>query len=150
MSAARPGDASNQATHDRDAAHKQQQKDAADERHRSKDQGTMPGDVVLLRRSEPGSKVDSPFHPQPQHVVSRNGDQVVVESPDGKLTRRNIAFTKPLIAPLPTPIPTTPEDEHLPIAEQDVHPMATPAPAMEARPLRSSKPPVWMKDYVPK
>ena len=150
VSAARPGDASNQATRDRDAAHKQQQKDAADEHHRSKDQGTMPGDVVLLRRSEPGSKVDSPFHPQPQHVVSRNGDQVVVESPDGKLTRRNIAFTKPLIAPLPTPIPTTPEDEHLPIAEQDVHPMATPAPAMEARPLRSSQPPVWMKDYVPK
>ena len=130
-----------QATRDRDAEFKQRQKDAADTYHRSKDQDTQPGDVVLLRRAEPGSKVDSPFHPQPQQVVSRNGDQVVVESPDGKRTRRNIAYTKPLMTR------TTPtEEEHLPVAEPDAQNSAV--QPVEGRPQRGSQPPVWMKDYV--
>ena len=87
--------ATNEAVRDRDSERKQSMRDSADDANHATSQSTQIGDSVLLKRSETRSKVDTPFHHQPHVVVSRNGDQVVVQAPDGKLVRRNVQFTKP-------------------------------------------------------
>ena len=133
-----------QEARDRDTAQKQVIRDCADRCSQARDQTTQPGDQVLLKRSNPGNKLDSPFHPEPHHVVSRHGDQVVVESPDGKQVRRNISFTKPLVTSAndsSTDIPT--------IEEPSPAQLCMPTSArVDDRPSRVRQPPAWMKDYV--
>ena len=89
---------SDQSVRDQDAERKQAVKDYADHHNHAADQGIQPGDHVLVRRSERPAKGDSLFLPEPQ-TVERHGNQVLLQTPDGKQLRRNIHFTKPYLSP---------------------------------------------------
>ena len=73
-----------------------------------------PGDEVLVKKKNVSNKLDTPYDTEPHKVVSRTGDQMVLEAPDGHQFRRNVQFTKRLERPTPpsqelTPTPPSPE-----------------------------------------
>lgn len=78
---------------DRDAEQKGKAKLYADERRGAKDSNVGIGDTVLVH-PEKSDKFTTPFNPTPYTVVSRTGNQVVVESPTGAQYARNTTQVK--------------------------------------------------------
>jgi len=52
-----------------------------------------PGDQVLVKQ-ERKNKLSTPFAPEPYDVVTKTGNRVVVESPDGVQLMRNTTHVK--------------------------------------------------------
>ncbi|XP_062511687.1 uncharacterized protein K02A2.6-like [Corticium candelabrum] len=81
---------------DRDSARKQTTKDYADQSSRALDHPVTEGDRVLVRNTTPANKLSPTFLPDPYTVVSRHGDQLVLESPGKVKVKRNVQLTKPV------------------------------------------------------
>ena len=64
-----------------------------DERHAVKDSNIQPGDEVLVKQPKE-NKLTSTFENQPYHVVNKEGNSVIVESPEGVRYRRNSTHVK--------------------------------------------------------
>ena len=134
-------DNSDQDVGDHDAEYKQRMKDTADLHRQAADQTSQPGDKVLLCRQAP-SKIESPFHNEPCVTVDRHGDQVIIETPDGVQRRRNIAHTKPYVAPAETANNEERTEEEQ-TQQPEVREVSTPR-----RSQRVTQIPERFKDYV--
>ena len=116
----------NQLVNDTDSARKQSAKDYADQRRHAQPSMIDAGDLVLIQDPRPNNKLSPTYLAQPHTVVARQGDQLVLQSPD-RTIRRNVVHTKPYYhaarkeedlveRPLATPPPTVnnPQQEQLP------------------------------------
>ena len=91
-------EASDQAVRDRDAHRKQSNKDYVDSRSRARDREVKEGDTVLLEKKKQ-NKLSPSYEKEPFEVMSRYGDQVVVQSPQGVQFKRNLQHVKPFLTP---------------------------------------------------
>ncbi|KAK7105707.1 hypothetical protein V1264_012941 [Littorina saxatilis] len=124
-------------TRDRDATRKMKEKLYGDAKRHATECDTDVGDEVLLKQKHQ-NKFSTTFESSPYRVVERNGNQVVVQSPDGRRVRRNISFTRPYLRPEPSveePATPTVEDAENPSVEV-------------RRSGRQQRPPDYLKDYV--
>ena len=67
---------------DRDGEMKAKAKHCADKKRNSQESDLAPGDKVLVKQ-ERKNKLSTPFAPEPYDVVTKTGNSVVVESPEG-------------------------------------------------------------------
>ena len=109
---------SDQAVHDQDTQRKQFNKDYADKRFHARDRNVREGDSVLLEKKKE-NKLSPCYEKEPYQVISRYGDQVVLQSPEGVQYKRNLQHIKPFN------IPDSKEQE-TPL--QDVEPRTEPKP----------------------
>jgi hypothetical protein len=68
----------------------------ADEKRNARPSDVMPGDSVLLRREQTG-KLDTPFIPEPYHVIEKSGNKVTVQSQSGARYYRNSSRVKKFV-----------------------------------------------------
>ena len=59
----------------------------------AKESDISPGDKVLVKQ-ERQNKLSTPFAPEPHKVVTKTGNSVVIESPDGVQLKRNNTHVK--------------------------------------------------------
>jgi len=85
---------------DRDAVRKLKGKEYADRRRQTKESEIKEGDHVLVKRQHKSNKLAANYELQPYEVVRRNGNAVVVRSPDGIQRMRNTSHVKPFMQPL--------------------------------------------------
>ena len=131
---------------DRDGEMKAKVKRYADKKRNAQESDLAPGDQVLVRQ-ERKNKLSTPFAPEPYDVVTKTGNSVVVESPDGVQLMRNTTHVKRYEETSQNPEETSP----LPDVTDPVKPEAERAilssPAM-TRPARVRKLPERFKDFV--
>ena len=89
-----------QEVRDHDAEKKGATKLYTDTRRGARHSDVVPGDEVLVRK-EMLNKTDTPFVQQPYTVVSRQGNQVTVQSPEGVRYDRNTSHVKKYYRPVP-------------------------------------------------
>lgn len=70
-------------------------KQYADKRRHTKESDLTPGDKVLIRQKKE-NKLSTPFSPIEHTVLWKSGNSVAVESPDGKVIRRNSSYFQPI------------------------------------------------------
>ena len=78
---------------DRDSGMKAKAKVYADKKRNAKESDISPGDKVLVKQ-ERQNKLSTPFAPEPDKVVTKTGNGVVIESPDGVQLKRNNTHVK--------------------------------------------------------
>ena len=78
---------------DRDSGMKAKAKVYADKKRNAKASDISPGDKVLVKQ-ERQNKLSTPFAPEPHEVVTKTGNSVVIESPDGVQLNRNNTHVK--------------------------------------------------------
>ena len=131
---------------DRDGEMKAKVKRYADKKRNPQESDLALGDQVLVRQ-ERKNKLSTPFAPEPYDVVTKTGNSVVVESPDGVQLMRNTTHVKRYEETSQNPEETSP----LPDVTHPVKPEAERAilssPAM-TRPARVRKLPERFKDFV--
>ena len=91
---------SDQAIRDRDTQRKQFNKDYVDKRFHARNRNVREGDNVLLEKKKE-NKLSPCYEKEPYRVISRYGDQVVLQSPEGVHYKRNLQHIKPLNMPDP-------------------------------------------------
>ena len=106
---------------DRDSGMKAKAKVYADNKRNTKPSDVSPGDKVLVKQ-ERQNKLSIPCAPEPHEVVTKTGNSVIIESPEGVQLKRNTTHVKkyeelPLgkdeKTPLPVDIaPTEPEQNN--------------------------------------
>nr|AIK27535.1 polyprotein [Chilo suppressalis] len=80
---------------DNDRYKKDLYKQYADKRRHAKELNLQPGDKVLVRQKKE-NKLTTPFSPSEHTVLWKAGNSVVVQSPEGKIVRRNSSHFKPI------------------------------------------------------
>ncbi|XP_038106874.1 uncharacterized protein K02A2.6-like [Culex quinquefasciatus] len=135
---------------DRDHSYRTVAKEYYDKRHNVREDTVAEGDVVLMKNQTKQNKLSTPFMPGPGTVIKKEGNSVVVETPDGIRYRRNSSHVKKIPAH-----PTTHEE----IEDDDAEPTwATPEPLAPAavtttqgeaagRPQRTIRRPLRFDDY---
>ena len=78
---------------DRDGETKAKAKLYADKKRHTEYSNLVPGDRVLLKQ-EKKNKLSTPFAPEPYEVVSRNGNSIIIKSPESVQLKRNTAHVK--------------------------------------------------------
>ena len=131
---------------DRDGEMKAKAKRYANKKRNAQESDLAPGDQVLVRQ-ERKNKLSTPFAPEPYDVVTKTGNSVVFESPEGVQLMRNTTHVKRYEETSRNPEETSP----LPDVTDPVKPEAERAilssPAM-TRPARIRKLPERFKDFV--
>lgn len=116
---------------DKDSESKQKRVDYADARRGARGNDIVPGDTVLLKQRK-ANKLTTTFEDEQYEVTSKSGSEVVVTSPEGVDYRRNVTEVKRYL-----------QDADL---EADTPVVEEPPPP--TRPLRETKVPGHLKDYV--
>lgn len=80
---------SNQAVCDQDTQRNQSNKDYVDKRFHARDQEVQGGDIVLLKKKKE-NKLSPSYEKAPWQVMSRYGDQVVLQSPQRVQCEQNL------------------------------------------------------------
>ena len=88
---------------ERDAVRKLKEKEYADKRRRATPSNIMVGDQVLVKQLHRENKLTPTFDPTPYEVIRREGNAVIVQSPNGPQRMRNTAHVKKFIPPIPDP-----------------------------------------------
>lgn len=83
---------------DRDAEMKMKAKLYADQKRHAAYSDLSPGDKVLVKQNKE-NKLSTTFANQPYQVVSKEGNSVVVESPEGVQYQRNVTHVKRYLSP---------------------------------------------------
>ena len=106
---------------DRDSGKKTKAKTYTDNKRNTKPSDVSPGDKLLVKQ-ERQKKLSTPCAPGPHEVVTKTGNSVIIESPEGVQLKRNTIHAKkyeelPLgkdeKTPLPVDIaPTEPEQNN--------------------------------------
>lgn len=69
----------------------------ADQKRNATESDIFPGGTVLLRRKQTG-KLDTPFIPEPFHVVQKTSGKATAESPEGAKYSRSTSHVKMFLA----------------------------------------------------
>ena len=70
-----------------------------------------PGDEVLVKVEQRHDKLETPFHPEPHQVITRNGSQVTIQSPAGVRYKCNVTAVKCYIRAPEEPVAAGPQAE---------------------------------------
>ena len=131
---------------DRDGEMKAKAKQYADKKRNVRETDLTPGDKVLVKQ-ERRNKLSTPFAPEPYDVVTKNGNSVIIESPEGVQLMRNTTHVKKFEESSQDPEETTPlldvTDPVKPTAERE-----EPSSPVVTRPTRVRKLPERFKDFV--
>ena len=111
---------SDQAVRDRDTQRNQFNKDYVDKRFHARDGDVKEGDTVLLEKKKE-NKLSPCYEKEPYQVMSRYGDQVVLQSPQGIQYKRNLQHIKSFNMPDPKV-----KEQETPL--QDAEPQTEPKP----------------------
>ena len=140
------GESTESEMRDRDGEMKAKAKWYADKKRNAQESDLAPGDQVLVKQ-ERKNKLSTPFAPEPYNVVTKTGNSVVVESPEGVQLMRNTTHVKKYEETSQNPEETTPlldvTDPVKPEAEQE----KLSSPVM-TRPTRVRRMPEKFKDFV--
>ena len=130
---------------DRDSEMKAKAKQYADKKRNVQESDLTPGDKVLVKQ-ERRNKLSTPFAPEPYAVVTKTGNSVVIESPEGVQLMRNTTHVKKFEESSQDPAETAPlldvTDPVKPTAERE-----EPSDAVLTRPTRVKKLPERFKDF---
>ncbi|CAH2108806.1 unnamed protein product [Euphydryas editha] len=80
---------------DDDRYKKHAYKQYADKKRHAKELDLQPGDKVLMRQRKE-NKLSTPFSPNEHTVLWKSGNLVAVQSPEGKVVKRNSSYFKPI------------------------------------------------------
>ena len=105
-----------------------------------------PVDKVLVKQ-EKQNKLSTPFAPQPYEVVTKSGNSVIVESPEGVQLMRNTIHVKKYEESSPVSDNITSLPVETTSADCKVEQAKTNSPNL-ARPARVKKLPQKFKDFV--
>lgn len=140
------GESTESEMRDRDGEMKAKAKWYADKKRNAQESDLAPGDQVLVKQ-ERKNKLSTPFAPEPYNVVTKTGNSVVVESPEGVQLMRNTTHVKGYEETSQDSEETTPlldvTDAVKPEAERE----QLSSPVM-TRPTRVRKLPERFKDFV--
>ena len=140
------GESTESEMRDRDGEMKAKAKWYADKKRNAQESDLAPGDQVLVKQ-ERKNKLSTPFAPEPYDVVTKTGNSVVVESPEGVQLMRNTTHVKKYEETSQNPEETTPlldvSDPMKPEAEQE-----KPSSPVMTRPTRVRRMPERFKDFV--
>ena len=119
---------------DRDSEKKQAAADYADQRFQATDQETI-------------------RDPEPLQITKRDGDQVVIQVPDGISIHQNIGATKPFSPSTSSTATLTATSTETSESQQEASSTAQtsgepPVSPMGCRPQRVRNSPAWLSDYV--
>ena len=131
---------------DRDGEMKAKVKRYADKKRNAQESDLAPGDQVLVRQ-ERKNKLSTPFAPEPYDVVTKTGNSVVVESPDGVQLMRNTTHVKRYEETSQNPEETSPLPDVTDPVKLEAERAILSSPAM-TRPARVRKLPERFKDFV--
>ncbi|XP_039444976.1 uncharacterized protein K02A2.6-like [Culex pipiens pallens] len=84
---------------DKDKSYKYRAKCQVDATRGARESSIELGDQVLMKNMNPTNKLSAPFLPQPAKVISKQGNSVVVETPEGVKYRRNSSHLKKVNTP---------------------------------------------------
>lgn len=148
---------------DTDAERKGKSKLYTDNKNRAKYSDVSVGDQVLLKQDKK-DKFTTTFDKTPHKVISKHGNNVVVQSPSGATYSRNTTFVKRYYTEDPAPQSSSKtqitwtegeEKENTPDTESDTEthtrvstPKATPPTVRYERPHRQTKMPQRLTDFV--
>ena len=140
----RDGIVLNESTRDRDWSNKLIQKTYADYRRKASDSQVLPGDQVLLKNTKSSGKLAPNFEAEPYTVLTKEGHELMLQSNEGAVYRRDSSFVKPFIPPAETQALETGN----PVCSEPCI-SETPETITESvRPKRVIKLPEKFKDYV--
>ncbi|KAI8517593.1 hypothetical protein Bbelb_036100 [Branchiostoma belcheri] len=88
----------NEEIRDRDYGRKLTAKEYADKKRKAVENNLEPGDRVLLRQ-EKKYKFSPNYQTSPCRVIHKNGGEVTVQDPEGKIIKRNASFVKKYAEP---------------------------------------------------
>ncbi|EDS44872.1 conserved hypothetical protein [Culex quinquefasciatus] len=146
---------SDEAVRDQDLSYRTAAKKQYDKAHNVKKSTITEGDQVLMRNFVKQNKLSTAFLPQPVKVIKKEGNSVLLETPDGVQYRRNSSHVKC--------IPRSPETARSDTEEEDENsdelwatpeasvPMSTRAEKQKlanGRPRRQIKRPLRYDDYI--
>jgi hypothetical protein len=87
---------------DRDMEKKEKGKMYTDARRNAQESDLQEGDLVLMKQKKI-DKLSTNFSPSPMKIVSKGGNGVLVESPEGVRYRRNVTNLRKFIGERPSP-----------------------------------------------
>ena len=148
---------------DTDAERKGKSKLYTDNKNRAKPSDVSVGDQVLLKQDKT-DKFTTTFNKTPHKIISKDGNNVVVQSPSGATYSRNTTFVKKYYTEDPTPqsssktqITWTEDEDKQNTPDTDLYTetltgVSTPKPATPRyeRPRRQTKLPQRLTDFVTK
>ena len=140
------GESTESEMRDKDGEMKAKAKWYADKKRNAQESDLAPGDQVLVKQ-ERKNKLSTPFAPEPYDVVTKTGNSVVVESPEGVQLMRNTTHVKRYEETSQNPEETS----SLPDVTDPVKPEAEreiPSSPVMTRPTRVRKMPERFKDFV--
>ena len=150
-----------QEVRDKDSEQKSKSKSYADVRRGARHSEVLPGDQVLLQQ-EKKDKLSTRFNPNPYTVVSRHGNNLLIQSKEGAQYSRNTAHVKKLLQNNETLNNETSSEtcqrrEELPAQQQEPSVVETNTPPEEhavaipetppRRSQRQISAPSYLKDY---
>ena len=131
---------------DRDGEMKAKAKHYADKKRNSQESDLAPGDKVLVKQ-ERKNKLSTPFASEPYDVVTKTGNSVVIESPEGVQLMRNTTHIKKYEEASQNPEETTPLLDVADPVKLEAQREELISPVM-MRPTRARKLPERLKDFV--
>lgn len=134
---------------DRDAEKKEIGKTYSDEKRRASESNILVGDEVLLKQRHQ-NKFSTTFESTPFQVIEKNGNQLVIQSPDkSRVLKRNIIHTRPYVREkTDVPVPVEKSSEKIIPDISEATPSATTPEVAVRRSTRTHNPPEHLKDYV--
>ena len=130
---------------DRESGMKAKAKVYADNKRNAKHSDLSPGDKVLVKQDRQ-NKLSTPFSPEPHEVVTKTGNSVVIESPEGVQLKRDTTHVEKYEG-----LPLEQEKTPLPVdnapTEPEAQQGATESPVL-LRQTRVRKLPEKFKDFV--
>ena len=88
-----------ESSRERDWQHKLEHKEYADSKRGATNSSLAPGDKVLLRNTKASGKLTPNFESTPYTVLTKEGNEMMVESKDGVPYRRDSSFVEPYHPP---------------------------------------------------
>ncbi len=128
------GNISNEESRDREWEKKLQQKEYVDKKLGATEKNIEVGSQVLVRNDKKGKLVPN-FEVDPYTVKAKEGNEIVMESKDGAMKRRNSSFVKPFVQ----------DDTNSEVLINESVPEATPS---RPRLTRERKLPTKYQDFV--
>ena len=130
-----------ESSRERDWQHKLEHKEYADSKRGSTNSSLVLSDKVLLRNTKAPGKLTPNFESTPYTVLTKEGNEVMVESEDGVAYRRDSSFVKPY-HPLTDGTPTS----DIALENQEVE--TRKEETRDARPSCTVRLPERFKDFV--
>ncbi|CAB4034836.1 Transposon Ty3-G Gag-Pol poly [Paramuricea clavata] len=108
----------NQAIKERDWSQKLNRKAYADYKNTASNNPIAPGDQVLLKNAKTTGKLAPNYENEPYSVVTKEGHELMLQSKDGEVYRRDSSFVNPFNSPDELDLPSASEEVSVNLSEK--------------------------------